>query len=139
MNSFSLAFLSSSCICFFTPISYSSSFFLCLHVCTIYFLLIHLFFFFYILFPSSDIFSYFSTYVSPLTSFFFPSSPISPLSPPLAGLRTRASSPIKRASQSGLWCWVMSRDQAQKLPTEWDHFVVMETVSFFFFSTQIDV
>lgn len=46
-----------------------------------------------------------------------------------AGLRTRACSPMRRASLSGLCCWVTSRGRGQRPPTWWDRSVVMETVS----------
>lgn len=46
-----------------------------------------------------------------------------------AGLTTQACSPIRRPSQSGLWCWETSNGQDQRLHTGWDPSVVMETVS----------
>lgn len=49
--------------------------------------------------------------------------------PLTAGLTTQACSPIRRPSQSGLWCWETSNGQDQRLRTGWDLSVVMETVS----------
>lgn len=49
--------------------------------------------------------------------------------PPPPGLKTRACSPIRRASPSGPWCWVTSRGRGPRQPTGWDRSVAMETVS----------
>lgn len=53
--------------------------------------------------------------------------------PSTAGLTTQACSPIRRPSQSGLWCWETSNGQDQRLHTGWDPSVVMETVSLYQF------
>lgn len=51
------------------------------------------------------------------------------------GPKTLACSPTKRASPSGLWCWVTSRGRGQRQPTGWGLSVVMETVSPSWFSS----
>lgn len=52
-----------------------------------------------------------------------------PHPPHRTGLMTQVCSPIREASQSGLWCWGTSSGKGLRLPTGWDPCVVMETVS----------
>lgn len=62
--------------------------------------------------------------------YLLPPLPLPPPPPhPPPGLKTPACSSTRRASLSGLWCWVTSRGRGQRPPTGWDPSVVMETVS----------